>query len=494
MLPKDRVSLGFIKTFTPALVTTLRRGYSISNLRADALAGLTVAIVGVPLAMALAVASGAKPETGLFSAVVGGFVISALGGSRFQIGGPASAFVVLVAKTIEIHGFQGLLAATIMAGLILLLLGYMRFGTYIKYIPHSVPVGFTAGIAVILFASQMKELLGLRIAHEPVAFLPKLEATWAALDTMRLSAILMAAASLTFILYQRKQRPRFPGMMTTIAAAAFLTWLLNLPVDTIGTRFGEISSVLPRPSWPNVTLTMLFELVPTAIAIAILGAMESLLSAVVADSMTGRHHNSNCELVAQGYANITSALFGGLCCSGALTRTATNVRAGAWGPVGGIFASFFLLGAMSIAAPLASHIPLATLAAVLTIVAWDMVDRKAIISIFKRDRNESLVLSATFLLTVFRDVTEGIAVGVSFGSLLFMHRMTEFVEAQMNVSFSGCHDEHDDANDHHRHSVDKNDDVVIYRINGPFFFSASRRRLWPCSTRSTPSPAPSFSI
>ena len=201
--------MGFIKTFTPELVTTLRRGYSLSNLRADALAGLTVAIVGVPLAMALAVASGAKPEAGLFSAVVGGFVISALGGSRFQIGGPASAFVVLVAKTIEIHGFQGLLAATIMAGLILLLLGYMRFGTYIKYIPHSVPVGFTTGIAVILFASQMKELLGLRIAHEPAAFLPKLEAFWAVLDTMRLSAILMAAASLAFILYQRKQRPRW---------------------------------------------------------------------------------------------------------------------------------------------------------------------------------------------------------------------------------------------------------------------------------------------
>jgi len=312
MLPKDRVSLGFIKTFTPELITTLRRGYSLSNLRADALAGLTVAIVGVPLAMALAVASGAKPEAGLFSAIVGGFVISALGGSRFQIGGPASAFVVLVAKTIEIHGFQGLLAATIMAGLILLLLGYMRFGTYIKYIPHSVPVGFTAGIAVILFASQMKELLGLRIAHEPAAFLPKLEASWAALDTMRLWAILMAAASLAFILYQRKQRPRFPGMMTTIAAAGFLTWAFNLPVDTIGTRFGEISSVLPSPSWPNVTLTTLFELVPTAIAIAILGAMESLLSAVVADSMTSRHHNSNCELVAQGYANIASALVGRL--------------------------------------------------------------------------------------------------------------------------------------------------------------------------------------
>lgn len=463
---------GFLDTFTPELINILRKGYSLSDLRADVAAGFTVSVVSVPLAMALAVASGASPESGLAAAIIGGFVISALGGSRFQIGGPATAFVALVAKTVEGHGVQGLAAATIMAGLILLFLGYMRFGSYIKYIPHSVPVGFTAGVAVILLASQLKDLLGLQIGHEPTALAQKLEAIWSALTTMRFTTVLLAAGSLAFIVHQRRRGPRLSGMMTTIVAGGFVTWLFGLPVDTIGLRYGQIPNVVLNVSWPDVNFTTLLELVPAAIAIAILVAIESLLSAVVADGMTGQRHNSNSELVAQGYANILSGVFGGLCCAGALTRTATNIRAGAQSPLGGLFAALFLFAFVGLAAPLASHIPMATLAAVLIAIAWDMIDRDAIVSIFKRDRHESIVLSVTFLLTVFRDATEGIAVGVSFGSLLFMHRMAEFVELQISDTFPDARHEEPDA-ERNSHGSSKTQGVLVYRFEGPLFFGVA---------------------
>ena len=284
---KVPASPGFAQSFTPKLITTLREGYYLTNLRADAIAGLTVAIVAIPLSMAIAIASGAKPENGLFTAVVGGFLISALGGSRFQIGGPAGAFIVLVAKTIETYGFDGFLAATIMAGLILLAIGYMRLGGYIKYIPYSVTMGFTAGVALIIFASQIKDLLGLQVAHEPAAFLSKLETFWPALPTADPAAFGMAAASLAFIMILRIWLPRFPGLLAAIALAGFATFAFNLPLETIGSRFGGVPRMLPAPSFPHVPLAELVELIPAAIAIAMLGGIESLLSAVVADGMTG---------------------------------------------------------------------------------------------------------------------------------------------------------------------------------------------------------------
>jgi SulP family sulfate permease len=367
---------GFIESFTPKLVSTLREGYGLSQLRADALAGLTVAIVALPLSMAIAIASGAKPENGLFAAVVGGVLISALGGSRFQVGGPAGAFIVLLAKTIETQGYQGFLAATMMAGLILLAIGYLRLGVYVKYIPYTVTIGFTAGVAVIIFTSQIKDLLGLRVEHEPAAFLPKLEAFWPALGTTQPAAFGIAAAALAFILILRIWKPRFPGLLAAIMLTGGCVWAFDIPVETIGSKFGGVPQSLPVPSLPDVSLRQLAPLFPAAVAIALLGGIESLLSAVVADGMTGRHHRSNCELTAQGYANIGSALFGGLCCTGAIARTATNIRAGAHGPIAGILHAVFLLAFMALAAPLAAHIPLAALAAVLTIFAWNMIERE----------------------------------------------------------------------------------------------------------------------
>ncbi len=457
----------FAETFTPRLFEALRSGYSLDDFKSDVSAGFSVAVVSLPLAMALAIASGLSPAAGLAAAIVGGFFTSLLGGSRYQIGGPATAFVALIATTVENHGVEGLLAATIMAGLILLALGYMRFGTYIKYLPHSVPVGFTAGVAVILLASQARDFLGLKIAHEPAGFLPKLEALSEHLGSVHFQSLLLASATLAFIVYQRIRKPWWGGMMTTIAAGAAVAFVLGLDVDTIGSRYGGIPHAVLKASIPGVGLATLLELVPAAIAIAALGAMESLLSAVVADGMTGERHNSNAELVAQGWANLFAGFFGGVASAGALTRTATNIRAGAKSPIAGVSSALFLLAFVSLAAPLATHIPLPTLAAVLLVIAFDMIDRKTIVSILRRDKEEAVLLFTTLLLTVFRDATEGIAVGVSFGALLFMHRMAEFVEWHMLAGLSqgqgaiGANAPGRDAG------------ALVYRFEGPLFFGVA---------------------
>jgi len=473
--PANHVSFHprFPREFIPQLYKTLRRGYSLEDLRADATAGVTVAVVGLPLSMALAVASGAPPVTGVLCAVIGGFAVSALGGSGFQIGGPAAAFASLIGATIARHGLQGLFAATILSGLILLALGYLRIGSYIKYIPHAVPVGFSAGVAVSLLASQLKELLGVDLPHEPAILAAKLAAIWAALDTMRIWTVLLSAGSLAYLIYQRRRRPRFPGMLATIVVGTLASAALGLPVDTIGSRFGDFPSAIPNASLPNLPLSEAFDVVPAAIAIAILCAIESLLSAVIADGMTGSRHNSNCELVAQGYANILTGVFGGICCAGALTRTATNIRAGARGPIAGILSAFLLAAFVVLAAPAASHIPLATLSAVLVLVAWDMIDRVAILTILKSDRYEMIVMLTTFLITAFRDATEGIAVGVSFGSLIFMHRMANFVEEQVTENLNGAHDEIDEDGNHHINGLCDHDGILVYRIRGPLFFGVS---------------------
>ncbi|WP_162009730.1 SulP family inorganic anion transporter [Methylocystis heyeri] len=462
---------GFVEAFAPRLIEALRSGYSIADFKTDVVAGFSVAVVSLPLAMALAVASGLSPSAGLSAAIVGGFITSLLGGSSYQIGGPATAFVALVAKTVESHGVQGLLAATIMAGLILLALGYMRFGSYIKYLPHSVPVGFTAGVAVILLASQARDFLGLEIAHEPAGFLPKLEAISGNLGGVHFQSLLLACATLAFVVYQRKRQAWWGGMLTTIAAGAAVAWLLGLDVGTIGSRYGGIPDAALKAAAPGVSLATLLELTPTAIAIATLSAIESLLSAVVADGMTGERHNSNAELVAQGWANVFCGFFGGVSSAGALTRTATNIRAGAKTPLAGISCALFLLLFVSIAAPLAAHIPLPTLAAVLVVIAWDMIDRKAILSIFRRDKEEALLLCVTLLLTVFRDATEGIAVGVSFGSLLFMHRMAEYVEWQIRASqplTQGTKGPQGAPS-----AAGRSEGALVYRFEGPLFFGVA---------------------
>ena len=417
----------FSELFTPKLVTVLREGYGAAGLKTDALAGMTVAIVALPLSMAIAIGAGAKPENGLYTAVVGGFLISALGGSRFQIGGPAGAFIVLMGTIIERFGLSGLFMATIMAGFLMLAAGYLRLGAYVKYIPHPVTVGFTAGIGVIIFAGEIKDHFGLTLDHEPGPLIPKLAALAHAAPTINLWATGVTALCLGLILGLKRRNPAFPGLLIAVGAAALLTFIFDLPVETIGSKFGGVPRSLPWPHLPDFPLSDIPELIPSAVAIAVLGSIESLLSAVVADGMTGRRHRSNCELVAQGYANIASAFFGGVCATGTIARTATNVRAHAKGPASGMLHAVFLLLFMVIAAPVASYIPLAALAAVLATVAWNMVERSQIALILRHDRGEAVVLLATFLLTVFRDLTEGIAVGVTLGAILFMHRMAQLV-------------------------------------------------------------------
>jgi SulP family sulfate permease len=404
--------------FTPKLLSQLREGYGFSDLKADALAGLTVAIVALPLSMAIAIAAGLPPERGLATAIVGGFVISLLGGSRFQIGGPAGAFIVLVAAVAGRHGIDGLVLATFMAGGIMILLGLLRLGGLIRLIPQPVLVGFTAGIAVIIFASQIKELLGLDIAKEPAALLPKLAAIGQALPSASPLAIAVAAASLAIIVLQRRYRPTWPGLLFAVGTAAFAVWALHLDVATIGTRFGGVPSGLPAPSLPDVSPERLMKLLPDALAIAFLGAIESLLSAVVADGMTGRRHRSNGELVAQGLANMAAASFGGMPATGTIARTATNIRAGARGPVSGMLHAVYLLAFMVIAAPLAFHIPLAALAAVLAVVCWNMAEKRDFAHLLTGSWRTAVVLLATFLLTIFVDLIVGIGVGTALAAII----------------------------------------------------------------------------
>jgi len=466
----------FAELYVPKLVTVLREGYGFADLRADVTSGLTVAIVALPLSMAIAIASGVTPDRGLYTAVVGGFIVSLLGGSRFQIGGPAGAFIVLVSLTAERHGVDGVILATSMAGVFLIAAGLLRLGTYIKFIPYPVTVGFTAGIAVIIFTSQLKDLLGITIAgKEPGEFIPRLEALAGALPTANYSAIAIATLSIAVIVALRALRPHWPGILIAVVVAALATWALSLPVETIGTRFGGIPRQLPSPAWPSFLLTKMQAVFPDAIAFALLGAIESLLSAVVADGMTGRRHRSNCELVAQGFANIGSPLFGGICVTGTIARTATNVRAGARGPVSGMLHSVFLLLFMLIAAPLASYIPLAALAAVLVVVAWNMAEKHEFALLIRSSWGDATVLLATFLLTVFRDLTEGIVVGFALGAVLFINRMAQMTGVEADASLVQA-DRADFANgervpyDPHL-AVDP--DVLVYRITGAFFFGAA---------------------
>lgn len=397
--------------FTPKLVTMFREGYTAAAFRKDALAGLTVAIVALPLSMAIAIASHAPPEAGLFTAIIGGFLISALGGSRFQIGGPAGAFIVLVASIIDTHGMDGLLIATMMAGVMMLVGGVLRVGTLVRHVPHAVTVGFTAGIAVIIFASQIHDLFGLTLSgQEPGELLHKLEALWAARGTLNIWAAVLAAATIAIITAIRAWKPLWPALLIAVVLASLAAWALHLPVETIGTRFGSIPSTLPFPAMPAITMERLVALLPSAISLAILGAIESLLSAVVADGMTGRQHRSNAELVAQGVANIATPLFGGITVTGTIARTATNVKAGAHGPVSGMLHALYILLFMLVAAPLMSLIPLAALAGILALVAWNMIEKKEIVKL--QAWPTLSVLLVTFLITIFRDLIEGIAAGI----------------------------------------------------------------------------------
>jgi len=459
--------------FTPKLITVLREGYGWRDLRADVIAGLTVAIVALPLSMAIAIASGVSPDRGLYTAAIGGFLISALGGSRFQIGGPAAAFTVLVAATVSRHGIDGLALAALMAGAILIALGVLRLGSYIKFIPYPVTVGFIAGIAAILLVGQVGDLLGLTMAENPAEIVPKAAALWAALPSFNGAALAISVGTVAVIVLLRRVAPRLPGILIAVALGALAVCLLNLPVETIGTRFGGIPNTLPAPALPEISLAKMQAVLPDAIAFALLGAIESLLSAMVADGMTGRRHRSNMELVAQGVANIGAVLFGGITATGTIARTATNVRAGARGPLAGIFHALFILVFMFVAAPLASYIPLAALAGVLVIVAWGMVEKPAIVALLRSSKGDALVLLITLVLTVFVGLSEAIVVGFALGTLLFIHRM-----AQATTIVPGLPQVAEDVPDEagrppYDAALASNPQIAVYRISGAFFFGAA---------------------
>ena len=463
--------------FIPKSITVPRQeGYRVADFRADLMAGLTVAIVALPLAMAIAIASGASPSAGLITAVIAGFLISALGGSRFQIGGPTGAFIVVVYGVIAAHGYDGLIIATLMAGAILILAGLVRVGNWIKYIPEPVVTGFTAGIAVIIFTSQIRDLLGLRMTSVPADFIAKLASFWAARDSVSLLAIAIAGGSLAVIIGLRKFVPKAPGFLIAVAGAAAIAAFAHLNVDTIGSRFGGVPAGLPAPHFPALSLAKVQALVPSAFTIAFLAGVESLLSAMVADGMTGRRHRSNLELVAQGVANIASALFGGLCATGAIARTATNIRAGGRTPIAGMAHAVFLLAFMVGLGPLLSYIPLASLAAVLVVVAWNMSERERVRHLLSGPVGDRAVLAVTFLLTVLVDLTLAIEVGIVLAAIIFMHRMAESTAFEKGVSLDeSAEDDSTRPRLAYAGRAELPRGVEMFLLRGPLFFGAAGR-------------------
>jgi len=461
------------RLFLPKTVTTLRQGYGPSDLQADLIAGLTVAIVALPLAMALAIASGATPEKGLVTAVVAGFLISLLGGSRFQIGGPTGAFVVIVYGVIARHGYDGLLMATLMAGLILIAAGLARLGTLIKYIPDPVTTGFTTGIAAIILVGQVGEFLGLRLAPASAEILPRLAALWEARGSLNPWAAGVATACLAAILLQRRWAPRWPGFLIVTVAAAAAVWALDLPVETIGSRFGGVTGMLEPPrldfwSWGKVEAVF-----PSALTIALLAGIESLLSAVVADQMTGRRHRSNMELVAQGFANIASAAFGGIPATGAIARTATSIRAGARSPVAGMAHALFLLMFLLPLGGLLALAPLAALSAVLVVVAVNMAEFPRFRLLLAASPGDRAVLLVTFGLTLFTDLTVAIAVGMVLASFVFMHRMSRLVAVETGEQLFQRDVEEGRADTPYAPNFGLPAEVGVLTFRGPLFFGGA---------------------
>lgn len=468
------------RLYIPKSITVIaQEGYSWGKLRADAVAGLTVAIVAVPLAMAIAIASGVTPAQGLITAAVAGFLISALGGSRFQVGGPTGAFIVVVYGVVHQHGYDGLAIATMMAGAILILAGLLRVGNWIKYIPEPVVTGFTAGIAVIIFTSQIRDLLGLEMNAAPAEFIAKVSAFWAARGSLNLAAVAVAAGSLAATVLLQRFAPRLPSLLIGVAGAAIAVWALKLPVETIGTRFGaEAAATLPPIHIPPLSFERMRNLLQPALTIAFLAGVESLLSAMVADGMTGRRHRSNCEIVAQGVANLAAPVFGGISATGAIARTATNIRAGAQTPVAGMLHAVFVLTFMLGLGPLIAHVPLASLAAILTIVAWNMSERERFKHLLFGLAGDRLVLLATFLLTVLVDLTVAIEVGVVLAAIIFMHRMSEATAISRGVSLLE-RDEDDFARRRGEYEAraELPRGVEVFELRGPLFFGAASRLM-----------------
>jgi SulP family sulfate permease len=454
--------------FRPKLLDTLRN-YNKAQLGKDIIAGIIVGIVALPLAIAFAIASGVSPEKGLFTAIIAGFIISAVGGSRVQIGGPTGAFIVIVYGIIQVHGINGLIIATFIAGIMLVLMGMARLGNIIKFIPYPLIVGFTSGIAIIIFSSQVKDFFGLTMQAVPADFVSKWKNYFLHFSLVNWYAVSVGTATILMSLFFSRITRIVPGTLIAILVTTIVSQVFSLPIESIGSRFGEIPSNFPSPVIPNLNWPVIKDSIQPAFTIALLCGIESLLSAVVADGMIGGNHRSNMELVAQGAANIVSSIFGGIPATGAIARTATNIKSGGRTPVAGIVHAITLLIIMLLVGKWATLIPMSCLAGILVVVAFNMSEYKTFLNIFRGSKSDAAVLIITFLLTILFDLTVAIEIGMVLAVFLFMRTMVKM----SNVSYLLNEDESNSADSRPGEKLNISKDIEIFEITGPFFFGAA---------------------
>lgn len=455
----------------PKLITVFKEKYTWNDFYRDALAGIVVGIVALPLSLAFAMASGVQPEQGLYTAIVAGFIISALSGSRVQIGGPTGAFIVIVYNVVKQYGYEGLVVATFMAGVILILMGLARFGKVVEFIPYPITVGFTSGIAVIIFTAQLQNFLGFSIMEMPPEFIGKLYVVYSNIPFSNPWSVIIGLITVFIILQTPKHLKRVPGSILAIILTTLIVAFFHIPVETVQMRFGEIPTALPTPHFPQIQWRMLSELIMPATTIALLAGLESLLSAVVADGMTGFRHRSNMELIAQGVANIGSALFGGIPATGAIARTATNIRNGGRSPIAGMIHALTLLFILMAFGKWAALIPIPTLAAILIVVAYNMSEWRIFIKLFQGPKGDILVLLTTFLLTILIDLVVAIQIGFILAAFLFMKRMVEITQIEAVTQSFNFEEEQRDENI----KQDFPPEIEVFEINGPFFFGAANK-------------------
>ena len=456
----------YLKNFTPKLVERLHKGYNLDKFKRDCVAGLTVAVISIPLAMALAIASGVTPAQGLYTAIVAGFFIALLGGSRYQIGGPTGAFVVVIFGVMQQYGYDGLAMTMLIAGMVLIIAGYLKLGTYIKYIPYPVVVGFTAGIGLLLISTQVKDLLGLQIDNVPAEILPKWNVYIHNFDKLSWSSVVISVFTFAAIFYTQFKKPKLPAYLISVVGATLIVAVFGLDIATIGNKFGGIPHFLPMPQVPDFDWNLFFKVMPSGLTIAFLAGIESLLSATVVDGMSGDNHNSNAELVGEGIANIACVFFMGVPATGAIARTATNFKARASSPIAGIMQSVFLLLFMLLLSPAAKYIPLACLSAVLIIVGWNMMNVEKIYKLLLGPRGDRYTLLTTLLLTVLVDLNTAISVGFIMASVIFMHRMSREIEIETDEEVLEDVGGGRDLAEHKK-------GVMSLRLSGPLFFGGA---------------------
>lgn len=466
---------GKFKDLVPMSFVCFKEGYRREYFYNDLFAGITIGLISLPLVMAYAIGAGAAPERGLYTAIIAGFLISLLGGSRVQIAGPTGAYIIIIYQVIERHGYEGLVVATLLAGIMMIIMGLARFGVLLKFMPYPVTVGFTAGIALSILANQVKDFFGLQMATVPVDFFDKLIAYAKNATSVNPWALVISLFTLGTIFLLRRLNPKVPGVIIAVVVGALAAYFGGFPIETIATKFGAIPNTLPVPCLPKTNLDHIQAVFPDAIAIALLGAIESLLSALVADGMTGHKHRSNCELIAQGIGNIGSILFGGIPATGAIARTSANVRLGAKTPMAGMIHAVVLFILMWLFAPLAAQLPLACLAAILVFIAWNMCEFDHFVSILKGQKSDALVLLTTFVITTVIDLTTAVLIGVLVAAILFIKKMSDATTVKVcQLLLEENANEHPDANDSDLiFRKDVPEGTTVFEITGPFFFAVS---------------------